>query len=136
MITETRWLYKPAFSPQMVHSGYGFDEFPDEYLMRIARANKYGLDVYAYSCMANKFHPEEEGAEAYYESTYIQPFLEKAGKVQKTRCGEAELLLVTARDFVEQTWALLDARDTRLFRYPDDSPKRKSLMDWLAKIDT
>ena len=109
---------KPAFSPQMVHSGYGFDEFPDEYLMRIAhegrdailvytvevnkskvgyidfndliaRANKYGLDVYAYSCMVNKFHPEEEGAEAYYESTYGRLFRECPGLKGITLVGES-----------------------------------------------
>ena len=37
---------KPAFSPQMVHSGYGFDEFPDEYLMRVAHEGRDAILVY------------------------------------------------------------------------------------------
>jgi len=109
---------KPAFSPQMVHSGYGFDEFPDGYLRRIAhegrdailvytaglneskvgfidfndliaRANKYGLDVYAYSIMKNKYHPDDEGAEEYYESTYGKLFRECPGLRGITLVGES-----------------------------------------------
>ena len=87
------------FSPRMAHSGYGLDMFPTEYLRAIAhagidalllfvtdvdmtphgyhdfndicrRAAAHGLDVYAYSYLANKMHPEEEGAEAFYEDLY------------------------------------------------------------------
>lgn len=94
---------KPLFSPQMVHSGYGLDEYPNEHLSAIAhegrdailvfvkdvnitpngyldfneliyRAAKYGLDVYAYSYLESKVHPDAEGAEAYYESTYGKLF--------------------------------------------------------------
>lgn len=90
---------KPCFSPMMVHSGYAIDEYPNEHLNAIAhegrdailvftrgvnmtsqgfldfntliyRAAKYGLDVYAYSYMPSKIHPEDEGAQSYYESTY------------------------------------------------------------------
>ena len=86
---------RPLFSPQMIHSAYGLDEYPDEYLARIAhegrdailvftkdvnktpcgfldfneligRAAKYGLDVYAYSYMLSERHPEDEYAEEYY----------------------------------------------------------------------
>ena len=94
---------KPLFSPQMVHSGYGLDEYPNEHLSAIAhegrdailvfvkdvnitpygyldfneliyRASKYGLDVYAYSYLESKMHPNAEGAEAYYEGTYGKLF--------------------------------------------------------------
>ncbi len=90
---------KPDFSPQMVHSGYGYDDFPDAYLSRIAhagkdailvyvegvnrtqvgfldfndliaRANCWGLDVYAYSAMVSKLHPQDEGAWEFYDSLY------------------------------------------------------------------
>ncbi len=95
--------YKPEFSPQMVHSGYGYDDFPDAYLNRIAhegrdailvyvegidqtqvgyldfndliaRASRYGLDVYAYSAMVSKMHPEEPGAWAFYDGLYGELF--------------------------------------------------------------
>jgi len=89
----------PRFRTRMVHSGFSLDVFPDEHLNAIAhqgfntillftrgvnhtsygytdfndiidRAAKYGLDSYAYSYMISEKHPEDEGAEEYYESLY------------------------------------------------------------------
>ena len=109
---------KPMFSPQMVHSAYGLDAYPDEYLARIAhegrdavlvftkgvnetpdgyldfndlikRANKYGIDVYAYSYMKSEMNPEEEGAEEYYEGTYGKLFRECPGLKGVTLVGES-----------------------------------------------
>lgn len=109
---------KPAFTPQMVHSAYGFDEFPDEYLMRVAhegrdailvytkglneskigyldfnelveRARKCGLDVYAYSVISSKYHPDDPEAEEYYESTYGRLFKECPGLKGVTLVGES-----------------------------------------------
>lgn len=99
---------KPEFSPQMVHSGYGYDDFPDEYLNRIAhegrdailvyveginrtqvgyldfnalidRAAKYGLDVYAYSVMISKMHPQDPGAYEFYDGLYGELFRQCPG---------------------------------------------------------
>jgi len=96
---------KPLFSPQMVHSGYGLDHYPNEHLAQIAhegrdailifvkdvditpygyldfneliyRAAIYGIDVYVYSYIVNKKHPEDEGGLAYYEGTYGKLFKE------------------------------------------------------------
>ena len=90
---------KPLFSPRMVHSGYGLDNFPNEHLAEIAhsgrdailvfvkdadhsantymdlneiiyRAEGYGIDVYAYSYMKSTYHPEDDGAYDYYDGTY------------------------------------------------------------------
>lgn len=90
---------EPLFSPRMVHSGFGLDEYPDSYLNAIAhagmdailvfakgvdetpygyldfnylihRAKNYGLDVYLYSYLKSEMHPEDPGAEEYYEGTY------------------------------------------------------------------
>ena len=87
------------YSPRMVHSGYGLDEYPDEYLSAIAhagrdailvftkgvnqtpqgyldfndlidRAAKYGIDVYAYSYLKSTKSPYEDDAEEFYENTY------------------------------------------------------------------
>ncbi len=94
-ITEER----PAYTPRMVHSGYGIDEFPDDYLATCAhhgydailafvkdknhsahgecdfcdivrRAKKYGIDVYAYSYINNFHHPDEEGAKEHFGELY------------------------------------------------------------------
>jgi len=90
---------KPEFSPQVVHSSYGYDDFHDEYLNRIvregrdamlvyveginrtqvgyldfnsliARAAKYGLDVCAYSVMIGKMLPRDPGAYEFYDGLY------------------------------------------------------------------
>ena len=110
--------HKAMFSPQMVHSGYGFDEFPDEYLSVIAhegrdailvytmeanltpsgylnfndlieRAARYGIDVYAYSYIRSKVNPADEQAEGYYDSTYGKLFKECPRLKGVTLVGEA-----------------------------------------------
>lgn len=87
------------FNPRMVHSGYGLDMYPTEHLLNIAhagissilvfvndvditphgyhdfndlchRAAQYGIDVYAYSYLANRMHPDDEGAAEFYENLY------------------------------------------------------------------
>ncbi|MGI6538831.1 MAG: hypothetical protein ACOX22_11130 [Caldicoprobacterales bacterium] len=97
---ETR---KPLFSPRMIHSGYGLDNFPDAHLNAIAhagmdailvfvkdvdttphgyldfnelvyRAAAYGIDVYAYSYLKSLKHPEDKDAEEYYDKTYGRVF--------------------------------------------------------------
>ncbi|OGV55603.1 MAG: hypothetical protein A2017_14720 [Lentisphaerae bacterium GWF2_44_16] len=89
----------PVFSPRMTHSGWGIDCFPDAHLNAMAhsgmdailvfakgvdkttagyldfndlirRAASFGLDVYFYSYLKSLKHPEEKGADEYYDSTY------------------------------------------------------------------
>ncbi len=109
---------KPMFAPRMIHSGYGCDNFPDEYIARVAhegrdallvftegvdktrhgyldfnglieKARKYGLDVYAYSYMKSNMHPDDPGAEAHYDSTYGKLFRECPGLKGVTLVGES-----------------------------------------------
>ncbi len=94
---------RPLFSPRMVHSGYGLDQYPDPYLAAVAhagmdailvfvqapdttpagsldfndlcrRAAVQGLDVYAYSYLKSGLHPDDPGAEAYYDRVYGSVF--------------------------------------------------------------
>ena len=93
--TTREYLY----SPRMVHSGYGLDEYPKEYLQSMAhagitslllyvnavnktphgefdfnelidRANSCGIDVYVYSRIWNRVYPEGEEAEKHYDALY------------------------------------------------------------------
>ncbi|MCC6442843.1 MAG: hypothetical protein IT210_05225 [Armatimonadetes bacterium] len=93
---ETR---SPVFSPRMVHSGWGIDQFPDPHLNAIAhtgmdailvfvkgvdltttgyldindlidRAEHFGVDVYLYSYLISARHPDDPEALSYYENTY------------------------------------------------------------------
>ena len=79
---------------------------------------------------------QENAVWPHTENEYVLPFLEKAGKVHRSHCGNAELLSVSVPDFVEQTMALLDARDFKLFRAPEGSLSQKLLLQWLADIDS
>jgi len=103
LLTKGEKERKAMFSPRMVHSGYGLDEFPDCHLRDIAhsgmdaimvfteevnltpkgfldfneliyRASKYGIDVYSYSYLKSEMHPDSEGAESYYDNTYGKLF--------------------------------------------------------------
>ena len=98
-LTKQETVRTSLFNPRMIHSGYGLDNFPDEHISAIAhsgisallvfvkgvddtpfgyqdfndlcyRAGRLGVDVYAYSYIPSLFHPDDEGAEEYYEKTY------------------------------------------------------------------
>ncbi|MBQ9784181.1 MAG: hypothetical protein IJW29_01635 [Clostridia bacterium] len=87
------------YRARMVHSGFSLDVFPNEHLNAIAhqgfnvillftrafnqtsygptdfndivdRAAQYGIDTYAYSYMTSEKHPEDAGAEEYYDDLY------------------------------------------------------------------
>ncbi len=109
---------KPEYSPQMVHSGYALDEYPDEHLSAIAhegrdailvftkdvdvtpygyldfnelihRAAKYGLDVYAYSYLPSERHPDDADAAEYYESIFGRLFEKCPGLKGISLVGES-----------------------------------------------
>lgn len=90
---------RPHFTPRMIHSGYGLDQYPDAHIAAIARsgmdallvfvkdvdttpygymdfnelcwrAGEYGVDVYAYSYLHNDMHPDSPGAVEYYDNLY------------------------------------------------------------------
>jgi len=102
-INEEEIRHTFMFSPRMVHPGYGVDMFPDEHLSQIAhagmdavlvfvkgvnetpsgfldfndlchRAARYGIDVYAYSYIFCKTHPDDEDAQEIYDNLYGEIF--------------------------------------------------------------
>ena len=106
------------FSPRMVHSGYGFDQYPNEHLSSIAhsgmdailvfvkgvnltpagfidfneliyRASRYGIDVYAYSYLVSEKHPEEKDAQEFYNNLYGTLFSECPGLKGVVLVGES-----------------------------------------------
>ena len=95
--------FEVMFSPRMVHSGWGLDQFPDSHLNAIAhagfdsvlifvkgpnqtthgfmdfnnlidRCEKFGLDVYFYSYLPSFKHPEDPDSEAFFEKSYGEVF--------------------------------------------------------------
>lgn len=117
-LKKGEYFRKPMYSPRMVHSGYGFDMYPDSYLSSLAhegfdaimvfvrginqtptgyhdfnelinRAANFGIDVYAYSNLKSNLGPHEEGAEELYESTYGALFDECPLFKGVILCGES-----------------------------------------------
>lgn len=109
---------RPLFSPQMVHSAFGLDMYPDNYLSLIAhagrdailvfvknvnitpsgyldfndliyRAAKFGIDVYAYSYMKCEKHPDDYDSKGYYEASYGKLFRECPGLKGIVMVGES-----------------------------------------------
>ncbi len=136
---------KPAMAPLMVHSGYGMEEWPDDYLSRIAhegrdailvfttginqtrvgyldfnslidRAAKYGIDVYAYSFFKSLVHPDDEGAAEYYDSTYGELFRRCPGLRGVTMVGE--VVEARSRDPHASKWLSTDPQP----EIPDGKP--------------
>lgn len=100
--------YAPAFSPRMVHSGFGEEDYPDAHLSAIAhagmdaillmvtglnrtiigehdfnelirRAAKYGLDVYIYSKINTWKHPDDADALEFYQNAFGEIFKQCPG---------------------------------------------------------
>lgn len=112
---ETR---KPVFSPRMVHSGWGLDQYPDAHLNAIAhagfdsillfvkgvdqtthgyldfndlidRAASFGLDVYYYSYLNSYKHPDDPDSETFFDKVYGELFRCCPGGKGILLCGES-----------------------------------------------
>jgi hypothetical protein len=109
---------RPLFSPRMVHSGYGLDNYPDAHIAAIAhsgmdailvfvkgpdatpfgymdfnelcrRAAEWGVDVYVYSYLKSTLHPDDPGGEAYYDRVYGSVFASCPGFKGIVMVGES-----------------------------------------------
>jgi len=145
----------PVFTPRMVHSGWGIDQFPDPHLQQIAhmgmdaillfvkgvdqtttgyldinnlidRAALFGLDVYLYSYLVSRYHPDDPEAPDYYESTY--------GALLKSCPGAKGIVLVgESCEFPSR-----DPRTTgrlRLDPAPDGKPDPRPSPGWWPCTD-
>ena len=94
---------EPIFSPRMVHSGWGLDQYPDFHLNAIAhagfdsillfvkglnqtthgyldfndlidRAASFGIDVYYYSYLDGFKHPDDSDSEEFFDKNYGELF--------------------------------------------------------------
>ncbi|MFD0714461.1 hypothetical protein [Paenibacillus sp. GCM10027626] len=145
---------EPLFSPRMAHSGWGLDKYPDAHLNAMAhagidailvfvkdvdctpegyldfnhlieRAALYGLDVYAYSYLISRKHPDEPDAEDYYDSTY--------GKLFAACPGFKGVILVgESCEFPSK-----DPNTTGMLRleWPADKPQTKPSPGWWPCTD-
>lgn len=109
---------KPMYSPMLLHSGFAYDAYPNEYLVEVAksgrdaiminvrnddldaehyrryneiieRAARFGIDTYAYSNIKSNKHPLDIGAREHYEGTYGALFGACPGFRGVVLCGES-----------------------------------------------
>ncbi len=156
----------PRYHTRMVHSGFSLDIFPNEHLSALAhqgftaillftrakdetsyghtdfndiirRAADYGLDTYAYSYMVSEKHPDDEGAEEYYDQLYGKLFRDCPGLKGVTLVGES--VEFPSKD--ERTTGLVGMEANRK-AYPDRAtrPPRpgwfpcRDYPDWLGLV--
>jgi hypothetical protein len=146
------------YHTRMVHSGFSLDIFPNEHLNAIAhqgftaillftravdetsyghtdfndiirRAASYGLDTYAYSYMVSEKHPDDDGAEEYYDHLYGELFRRCPGLKGVTLVGES--VEFPSKD--ERTTGLVGTK-ANAEAYPDRS-KRPPRPGWFPCRD-
>lgn len=153
-VPEQRTTREPLFSPRMVHSGWGLDRFPDAHLNAIAhagidailvfvkdvdqtpegyqdfnalidKASSFGIDVYAYSYIISRKHPDDPDAEAYYDTTYGRLFAACPG-------FKGVILVGESCEFPSK-----DPRTTGMLRleWPKDQPRTKPNPGWWPCVD-
>ena len=146
---------KALFSPRITHSPMGPFEYTEEALALIAhqgfdaidlwmkepnqtlvgyldfnqiidRARKYGIDVYVGIYLNHKAHPDDPGAQEFYDTMYGEVFRQCPGIKGMTICGES---------------SLFKSRDPRVTKDPDPNsktaeiPKGKILSGWWPCCD-
>ncbi|MBR5587137.1 MAG: AAC(3) family N-acetyltransferase [Clostridia bacterium] len=68
-------------------------------------------------------------------SEYVKEVLDKQGKVKYGTCGEADLQMVSAKDFVDCALDLLEKRDRKVFYEEGDTWNVQDTLDWLEEVD-
>lgn len=147
----------PRFSPRMVHSGFGLDMYPDEHLRAIAHAgmdsillfiedvdktpngyldfndlirhaNRFGLEVYAYSYLISRAHPDDIGAREHYESTY--------GRLFKNCPGLKGVILVgESCEFPSRDPRVVPYNHSTLRKHPELNPNKLPSPGWFPCKD-
>ena len=75
-------------------------------------------------------HFDDGGVWPHILNKYVCDILEKEGKLRRTKCGNAELILFSSTDFVDKSIELLKMRDPEAL-----SRDIKQTFDWFKEID-
>lgn len=75
------------------------------------------------------------GVWPHVDSVYVLEKLEEQGKVRRGKCGEADVIMVSAGDFVDVTYELLEKRDLGVFWVDTKTWDVPMTLDWLKKVD-
>lgn len=75
------------------------------------------------------------GAWAHIDAVYVCDVLDSQGKIRHARCGNAELTLVSAKDFSDTARAMLDRREVEVFWQDKDYWDNADTFAWLSDMD-
>ena len=77
---------------------------------------------------------EDRGVWPGIDSEKIKAVLEKENKFHAVKCGNADVFMFTAKDFVDTAYSLLKKRDTTIYGLSDYPDLLKPHLDWLDKV--
>ncbi|MBR5157456.1 MAG: AAC(3) family N-acetyltransferase [Clostridia bacterium] len=106
--------------------------FIEKYLKRAEKSAKYEQlkrQVWHYD------YWDEAGVWPHVNSEYVQKVLESQGKIYKSVCGNAELLMVSSKDFVNTVFDLLEKKDISVFSENHKIWNVEKTMKWLKEIE-
>ena len=69
------------------------------------------------------------------DALYVEEVLDKAGKVHRTKCGNALLTLISSKDFTDTTIELFRKREPGVFWQDGDYWDNKDTFAWLEALD-
>ena len=78
---------------------------------------------------------DEAGVWPHVESYYVEEVLKQRDKIKYAKCGQAKVIMVSARDFVDCALELLEKRDRKVFLEEGDWWDVQDTIDWLEEID-
>lgn len=77
----------------------------------------------------------DSGVWPHINSEYIQEKLEERGQFSRTLCGEAGVMMVSSREFVDLAMSLAAKRDMAVFSENHRIWNVESLLNWLQEIE-
>jgi aminoglycoside 3-N-acetyltransferase len=102
--------------------------FMEKNMKRVEKSAKYDLVKSKVQSYGRK------GVWAQVLSDYVKTVLDERGQVKYGKCGDADLILVNAKDFVDCTMQLLDKRSLDVLANSDIWKKEDTVL-WLELID-
>jgi len=110
--------------------------FVDDQLTRVLEKTK-SMDIYERFRRRIWYYASGGGVWPHVNAVYVQEQLEPMGKIHRTQCGNAELIMVSAKDFAEMTYSLLEKRDINALVPTGEKHMWhvEDTMAWLEDID-
>ena len=103
--------------------------FVNDYLSKMEKSERYEEmkdKLWAYC---------KKGVWPHIFSEYVREVLDRSDKVKYGKCGNADLILVSSKDFCDTARELLDKREIGVFRVDESLWKVSEMIEWLEEAD-